>query len=161
MRRSLRGYVKMRAQSLVAGGHVMEIRIAEDEHFPEVLELLAGRRWDEEFDPDLGDVYVALDDGVIACLQVVDIDDETTVLDVVLVEESRRREGVGTALLAAATPAAPSTVYVSCRDDAVAFYESLGFALLSGGTDSAPPEVKEYWRQVGNRAPLAMIKQQV
>lgn len=139
----------------------MEIRIAEDEHLAEIVELLATRGWGDEFDPDLGDIYIAVDESVIACLQVVEIDDDTAVLDMVLVDEARRREGVGTALVTAATVGSPGSVYVSCRAEAVPFYESLGFTLLDGGVESAPPEVKEYWRQVGNRAPLAMIKQQV
>lgn len=132
--------------------------MAEDDDVPAVTALLRTQGWDEDFDADLGDVYVAWDDEVIGCLQLVEIDEQVSVLDVVLVDEARRREGAGTALVTAATAAVPSVFYVSCRQDAVAFYESLGFALLTGGTEAAPSGVKEYWRQVGNRAPLAMVK---
>lgn len=54
----------------------METRIADDEQLAEVLELLASRGWGDEFDSDLGDLCVAFDDGVIACLQVVEIGEE-------------------------------------------------------------------------------------
>ena len=136
----------------------MKIHIAEDEHLPGIIELLATRGWADEFDPGVGDCYIAFDETVIACLQVVDVDNETAVLDLVLVDHARRREGIGTTLVNVATISSPGALYVSCRADAVAFYESLGFSLLAGGVASAPASVKEYWRDAENRAPLAMVK---
>lgn len=136
----------------------MKIQIARDEDVPEVLELLESRGWAEGFDAARGDVYVAWDDGVIGCLQKIEIDDQSHVLDVVLVDEKRRREGIGTELVRVATNEVHD-VYVSCRQDAVGFYESLGFTLLADGLDAAPPRVQEYWRGVRNRAPLVMRSQ--
>lgn len=136
----------------------VNIRIAEEQHLGEIVDLLATRGWANDFAPGLGKILIAIDKSVIACLQVVDVDDETAILDIVLVDEARRREGVGTALVAAATSNSAIAFYVSCRADAVPFYRSLGFTLLDGGVGSAPVSVKEYWREVGNRAPLAMVK---
>lgn len=137
---------------------VMEIGRADAEDLAELRQLLATKGWDDEFDPARGTLFVARDQATVGCLQVVDVDHDTAVLDIMFVQEERRREGIGTALMDAAMTDRPRNLYLSCREDAVSFYETLGFHLLPGGPEEAPESVKTYWRTAGNRAPLAMFK---
>ena len=134
----------------------MQIRRAEVRDLQDVRSLLTTRGWGAEFNPDRGITYIALDSSVIGCVQVIDVGRGHMVLDMVLVDESRRRQGIGTALVETVIADHPRNLYVSCRQDAVAFYEALGFTLLTGGIDEAPRPVMAYWRHAGNRAPLAM-----
>jgi N-acetylglutamate synthase-like GNAT family acetyltransferase len=126
---------------------------------PEVRSLLATRGWDEDFDLGRGPVYIARDQKVIGCLQIIIVSRGLAVVDLMLVDESTRRKGVGTALISVASANHPGKLYLSCREDAVAFYERLGFALVPGGIDQAPEPVKAYWRRVRNRASLAMVNE--
>lgn len=136
----------------------MRIGIAGLDDVPEALELLATRNWHKDLDLDLGPLLVARDNTVIGCVQRVELDGDNCALDLVLVAEGRRRQGVGSALVATAMRDLGRNVYVACREDAVHFYEAMGFKLLPQGLDSSPQSVKRYWLESGNRAPLAMVK---
>lgn len=136
----------------------MRITHARNEDAIEILDLLAQRGWDEQFDFERGTIFIAGDQEVVGCLQITALDDAIAVLDLLLVDKQRRREGIGTALVRSALTEYPQEIYVSCRQDAVRFYERFEFTLLAGGVDQAPQPVRRVWLDGGNRAPLAMIK---
>lgn len=136
---------------------LVDIRIADEGDVQEILELLTTRDWQDDLDLGRGPFYIAWEGRVIGCLQRIDLGENSAVLDLVVVAESRRRQGVGSALVATQTSDLRRDFYVACRDDAVAFYEKSGFQLIQGGVAAAPDLVKRYWRAAGNRAPLAMM----
>lgn len=118
--------------------------------YADVEALLKTRDWGEDVDLTEGVTFIARDGGVVGCLRVVEVEPQTVVVDNVLVDEARRRHGIGSDLVRAAMNSRGGTMYLCCHEDRIAFYGRLGFSPLPSGFDDAPASVQTYWRRVGD-----------
>lgn len=115
---------------------------------PDLRALLEAHGWTESNLEEIeeGVAFIARDGGVIGCVRLIEVEPGTVVVDDVLVEEGRRREGIGRRLLQAAMNAKGGTMYLACHDDRLRFYSHFGFEPIA--IEDAPEPVVAYWRKV-------------
>jgi N-acetylglutamate synthase-like GNAT family acetyltransferase len=109
----------------------------------DVREFLMGNDWDTD-KVDLGTALIARDGRVVGCVRLVEVEPRTVVLEDLVVDGDRRRQGMGKQLVRAALNSKGGTVYLCCHDDTEGFYRSLGFTSLD--FRDLPQSVKEYMK---------------
>ncbi len=86
-----------------------------------------------------GEIWVATDGSVVVgSLQLVDIADDIVLVDAVVVPESRRGEGIGGELMRRVLTTREAEWWLECREERIAFYRCLGFALVAASEVPAP-----------------------
>jgi N-acetylglutamate synthase-like GNAT family acetyltransferase len=86
-----------------------------------------------------GAAFFARDGVVVGCLRVVEVEPQTVVLDDVVVERARRRQGIGSSLVKAAMNSRGGTLYARCEPPYRRFFERFGFEEVA--EDDVPPSV--------------------
>ena len=103
-----------------------------------------------EADLARGVTFFARDGGVVGCVRLVEVAPQTVVVEDVVVAEERRGEGIGGSLMRAAMNSRGGTLYLSCHDDVLGFYEGFGFTRID--RDELPEAVREHFTQTGELA---------
>lgn len=106
------------------------------------------RRHEWDADPSTGTSFVARDGGVVGALRLVEVAPQTVVVDDVVVDRDRRRQGIGTSLMRAAMNSRGGTLFLCCHPEALEFYRQAGFAEVEFG--SLPQPVGDYFRSAGD-----------
>jgi N-acetylglutamate synthase-like GNAT family acetyltransferase len=109
----------------------------------DVTELLAQQGWHDS-DLTQGTTFIARDGLIAGCVRLIEVEPRVVIVDDMLVREDRRRQGFGSQLMRAAMNSRGGTLYLSCHDDTVAFYERFGFSEIS--EEDLPPPVVEYMK---------------
>jgi N-acetylglutamate synthase-like GNAT family acetyltransferase len=112
----------------------------------DISEFLEANGW--EADLTRGATYFARDGKVVGSLRLIEVEPQTVVVDDVVVEEARRDQGIGRALMQAAMNSRGGTLYLACHEEHVVFYEKLGFALVAD--ESLPASVVAYLTEEGD-----------
>jgi predicted N-acetyltransferase YhbS len=97
---------------------------------------------------DEGVVFVARDGEVVGALRLIELAPNILMLNHVMVADGRRREGIGTALMRTAMNSRGGSLYLSCHEHTIPFYERLGFRVLPA--EECPEPAVEYWKKVGD-----------
>jgi N-acetylglutamate synthase-like GNAT family acetyltransferase len=113
---------------------------------PDIQQFLEAHGW--EADLTTGATFFARDGGVVGSIRLIEVEPRVVVVDTVVVDAGRRREGIGRALLQAAMNSRGGTLYLCCHDEHIAFYEKFGFAQVEG--PELPDRVASYFRDVGD-----------
>jgi predicted N-acetyltransferase YhbS len=112
----------------------------------DITEHLARNHWDV-VDPRSGTFFFARDGAVVGCIRFIEAGPQAVVVQDMVVDESRRGEGIGTALMRAAMNSRGGTLYLRCYEDLVPYYERFGFSILEK-TD-LPEPVAAYFEESG------------
>jgi predicted N-acetyltransferase YhbS len=97
---------------------------------------------------DEGVAFVARDGAIVGCVRLVEVDAQTLVADDVLVDSSRRREGIGSRVVQTAMNSRGGTIWLACHDENEGFYEKLGFTRVA--EKDLPAPVLSYLVKVGD-----------
>ena len=112
----------------------------------DVRALIEAQGWDADH-VDEGTTLIAREGAVTGCVRLIEVEPQTVVLDDFLVREDKRGQGLGRRLMQAAMNNRGGTLYLSCHDDVISFYEKLGFAQVA--YEELPQAVKDYFERVG------------
>jgi N-acetylglutamate synthase-like GNAT family acetyltransferase len=113
---------------------------------PDIQKFLEAHGW--EADLTKGATFFARDGGVVGSIRLIEVEPRVVVVDDVVVDAGRRGEGIGRALLQAAMNSRGGTLYLSCHDEHIGFYEKFGFALVEEA--ELPDPVAAYLRDAGD-----------
>jgi N-acetylglutamate synthase-like GNAT family acetyltransferase len=97
----------------------------------DIAELLTRNGWDAH--ADRGTTFFARDGAVIGCIRLVEVAPATVVVDDMVVDETRRHQGIGSDLMRAAMNSRGGTLYLRCNDEHEPFYARFGFSQISRG----------------------------
>jgi N-acetylglutamate synthase-like GNAT family acetyltransferase len=111
----------------------------------EIKEFYDRNDWDP-VDFSKGQAYIARQGSILATLLMVSVG-HVTVIDDVLVDEDRRKEGIGTTLINAAMNNRGGTLWLCCHDYTVGYYERFGFEVVE--RDQLPEEIFAYFKTDG------------
>lgn len=113
----------------------------------DLKEFYASQDW-QEVDVDRGVAFIARDGHIAAAARLVEVAPQTVVIDDVVVREDRRGEGLGRAVMQAAMNSRGGTLFLSCHDDKIGFYEKLGFVTVE--IEDLPEAVNAYLEEAGD-----------
>lgn len=116
----------------------------------DVQELMESNKWDV---PDLkkGTTFMARDGKIVGCVRLIEVAPNHLVMDDVLVDESRRGEGIGRRLMEAAMNSRGGTLYLCCHDRQIGFYERFGFKQIPA--DTMPEPIANHFADDGSLTP--------
>jgi predicted N-acetyltransferase YhbS len=114
---------------------------------PDIQAFLEANEW-HNADLSRGATFFARDGGVVGAVRLVEVEARTVVIEDMVVDSSRRREGIGRALMQAAMNSRGGTLYLCCHEDTIAFYERFGFAEIS--EEELPASVSGYMQEAGD-----------
>ncbi len=99
-------------------------------------------------DPHLTDgvAFVAREGNIVGALTLIEIEPQTIVVEDVLVDPTRRGQGLGTQLMQAAMNSRGGTMFLCCHSERLPFYGRLGFEDVS--FDQLPPSVQQFMRDI-------------
>lgn len=101
-----------------------------------------------DVDLDEGSAFIARDGAVVGCVRLVEVEPQTIVVDDMLVQMDRRREGIGTRLMQAAMNSRGGTLWLVCHPENAGFYDHLGFFEVA--LQDLPGSVVDYLTKVGD-----------
>lgn len=105
-------------------------------------EFFAAHEWDHHTGERKKLSFIARDGGIVGNISLIEIDPQTLVVEDVLVQKDRRREGIGRQLMQAAMNSRGGKLFLCCHDDVTGFYEKFGFSEVS--FDELPEQIKEF-----------------
>lgn len=111
----------------------------------DIKELIEAQGWDASHLSE-GTTLIARAGAIAGCVRLVEVEARRVVLDDFVVREDQRGQGLGRRLMEAAMNNRGGTLYLCCHDDALGFYEKLGFSRLA--YDDLPQPVKDYFERV-------------
>lgn len=85
--------------------------------------------------------FIARDGGIVGNVTLLEVDPQTLIVEDVVVEESRRGEGIGRQLMQAAMNSRGGKLYLCCHPETLGFYERFGFTEMP--FDQLPDEIKK------------------
>ena len=103
---------------------------------------------DWEADLTKGATFFARDGGVVGSVRLIEVEPRVVVIDDMVVDAGRRREGIGRALMQAAMNSRGGTLYLCCHDEHIAFYEKFGFVQVEEA--ELPEPVRSYLIEAGD-----------
>ncbi|MGI8706669.1 MAG: GNAT family N-acetyltransferase [Actinomycetota bacterium] len=116
----------------------------------DIRQLLAAQGWTDS-DLSEGVTYFARDGRVVGCVRLIEVEPQKVVVDDVLVEESRRGEGIGGDLMRAAMNAMGGVLYLCCHEELIVFYDGFGFSEVA--SHDLPDAVRAYLDRTGDLNP--------
>ena len=111
----------------------------------EIKEFYDRNDWDP-VDFSNRQAYIARQGPILATLLMLPVGD-ATVIDDVLVDKDRRKEGIGTALMNTAMNNKGGTLWLCCHDYTIGYYERFGFEVVE--RDQLPDEIHAHFTQDG------------
>ncbi|MDQ3660203.1 MAG: GNAT family N-acetyltransferase [Actinomycetota bacterium] len=114
---------------------------------PDIEELLQRHDWKV---PDLksGTFFFAREGAVLGCLRFIEVAPQTVIVQDMVVDASRRGQGVGEQLMKAAMNSRGGTLYLRCYADLVPYYERFEFAAVE--RDDLPEPVTAFFDGAGS-----------
>jgi N-acetylglutamate synthase-like GNAT family acetyltransferase len=79
-----------------------------------------------------GTVFFAREGSIVGAVRLVEVAPQALVIDEMVVDQARRRQGIGTNLMQAAMNSRGGTLYVSTDPAYAAFFNRLGFEEVAG-----------------------------
>jgi len=113
----------------------------------DIAAFLSGQGWGEA-DLRKGVTFFARDGSVVGCIRLIEVEPRIVVVDDMVVDGARRREGIGSSLMQAAMNSRGGTLYLCCHEENLPFYATLGFAETT--PDDLPISVLEYLETQGD-----------
>lgn len=113
----------------------------------DIRALIEAQGWDATH-IDEGTTLIAREGAITGCVRIIEVAPQQVVLDDFLVREDKRGRGLGRQLMQAAMNNRGGTLYLSCHDDVLAFYERLGFSQTP--YEELPQPVQDYFERVDN-----------
>jgi N-acetylglutamate synthase-like GNAT family acetyltransferase len=114
---------------------------------PDIREFLDAHDW-ADANLDEGATFFARDGGIVGCVQFIEVEPRTVVVDDMVVDGSRRREGIGRSLMQAAMNSRGGTLYLCCHEEHLPFYAGLNFKQVP--PEELPGSVLEYLARQGD-----------
>lgn len=112
----------------------------------DIRELLTSHGM-EPPEPRDGVVYIARAGKVSGCIRLKEVAPGAVIIDKMIVDESKRGEGLGSQLMQAAMNARGGKLYLYCHADAKGFYEGFGFEPIA--PDALPEPVMDHFVEAG------------
>lgn len=110
----------------------------------DIAEFLKSEWPSENFNVDRGTALVAREGKIVGHVRLIEVAPQTLVVEEVLVEKDRRRQGLGTRLMEAAMNNKGGKLFLCCHEEEMPFYEKFGFTSMP--FDELPAEVQQYHR---------------
>lgn len=114
----------------------------------DIKEFLEKEWPDSGFDVDRGTAFIAREGSVVGHTRLIEVAPQTLIVEEVVVQEDRRRQGIGTRLMEAAMNNKGGKLFLCCHGEHIPFYEKFGFSALA--FDRLPDEVQSYHREEGD-----------
>jgi N-acetylglutamate synthase-like GNAT family acetyltransferase len=114
---------------------------------PDIQAFLAAH--DRQADVTTGTTFFARDGGVVGCVRLVEVEPRTVVVDDMVVDSTRRGEGIGRALLQAAMNSRGGTLYLCCPEEHIGFCKKFGFTTVAEA--EVPSTVRSHFGEAGGR----------
>ena len=111
----------------------------------EIKEFYERNEWDP-VDFSRGQAYIVRQGAILAVLLLVPAGD-ATVIDDVVVDKDRRKQGIGTRLIQTAMNNKGGTLYLCCHDHTIGYYERFGFELVD--RDGLPEAIHAHFQADG------------
>jgi predicted N-acetyltransferase YhbS len=112
----------------------------------DIEELLQRHDW-KVADLRAGTFFFAREGAVVGCIRFIEVAPQTVIVQDMVVDASRRGQGVGEQLMKAAMNSRGGTLYLRCYDDLVPYYERFSFAALE--RDELPEPVATFFNDAG------------
>ncbi|MBA2311285.1 MAG: GNAT family N-acetyltransferase [Actinobacteria bacterium] len=97
---------------------------------------------------DEGQFFFARDGGVVGCVRFIEIEPQILIVEDMVVDESRRGQGIGRELLETVMNSKGGTLYLRCFEDLAPYYERFGFSRQE--PPNLPPAATALWRSRGD-----------
>ena len=94
--------------------------------------------------------FIARDGGIVGNCTLLEVDPQTLIVEDVVVDEARRREGIGRRLMEAAMNSRGGKLYLCTHPEEKPFYEKLGFTEIP--FDELPDQIRSLM-EADNAAP--------
>jgi N-acetylglutamate synthase-like GNAT family acetyltransferase len=114
----------------------------------DIKEFLEKEWPDSSFNVDRGTAFIAREGAVLGHARLIEVAPQTLVVEEVVVQDGRRREGIGTRLIEAAMNNKGGKLFLCCHEEQIPFYEKFGFSGLA--FDDLPDEVQQFHRDEGD-----------
>ena len=114
----------------------------------EILEFYRGQQWDEDMDLSAGTALIARQRPIVGVVRLLDVAPQTVIVEDVVVHKDHRRTGIGSQLMRAAMNSRGGTLFLSCHDDTVPFYQRFEFS--ERPFESLPEPVQAHFRATGD-----------
>ena len=108
----------------------------------DIQEFLQAEWPHENFNVDRGTAFIAREGAIVGHARLIEVAPQTLVVEEVVVKADRRREGLGTRLMEAAMNNKGGTLFLSCHEEHIPFYEKFGFSTRS--FEELPAEVQKH-----------------
>jgi predicted N-acetyltransferase YhbS len=112
----------------------------------DIEELLQRHDW-QVADLRAGTFFFAREGAVIGCIRFIEVAPQTVIVQDMVVDASRRRQGVGEQLMKAAMNSRGGTLYLRCYENLVPYYERFEFAAAEH--DDLPEPVAAFFDEAG------------
>lgn len=112
----------------------------------DIEDFLRANEWCEELGK--GVTFFARDGGVVGCVRLVEAAPQTVVVEDMVVDGSRRGQGIGTSLMQAAMNSRGGTLYLTSHEETLRFYGRLGFEAMP--PEELPERVRGYFEAEGD-----------
>ncbi len=113
----------------------------------EIKQFYRSQNW-SDVDPNEGVAFIARQGPIVGCARLLEADTNHLVIVDVVVHPDHRGAGVGEQLVQALMSARGGVLYAPTTDEAVGFYEQLGFKEI--GFDDLPQKVRDLLQRRGD-----------
>lgn len=112
----------------------------------DIEDLLQRHDW-KVSDLKAGTFFFAREGAVVGCIRFIEVAPQTVIVQDMVVDASKRGQGVGEQLMKAAMNSRGGTLYLRCYQDLVPYYEH--FAFVAAEHDDLPEPVTAFFDDAG------------